>query len=221
MTDTLVEETTPAPAPVVDVQPVEHTNLFLALLAFQKEMPTVPKTKTARVPTKSGGQYTYTYADLAVVSAAATPLLAKHGLVFVATPAPGPHGYELVGRIIHAATTAEVTGSLPLFGTSSQDIGGSITYMRRYLMGCLTGIITDDDTDAAEAPAQRAKQQDPRKPSPEKLTPAQIDDLRDWGKSGHDVDAIVFRLFGLRGDLPDVMTREQGDLTLNYLRENE
>lgn len=215
MTDTMEAPTTVDPAE----RPV-HTNLYLALHAFQQEMPTVAKTKTARVPTKSGGAYTYTYADLAVVSAAATPLLLKHGLVFVATPRPGPHGYEMVGHIVHAATGAEIVGSLPLFGTNSQDIGGSITYMRRYLMGCLTGIITDDDTDADHSPGEPARQQDPRKPAAKRLTPGQIDDLRDWGRSNVDVDAIVFQLFQLQGDLSTLMTYEQGELTLKYLREH-
>lgn len=218
--------TTTMEAPTAAPERPDHSSLFVALLAFQQEMPTVPKTKTARVPTKSGAQYTYSYADLAVVSAHATPLLARHGLLFITTPGAGAHGYELSGRLIHPSTYQEnggeqIDGSLPLFGTSSQDIGGSITYMRRYLMGCLTGIITDEDTDAVEAPATRAQQQDPRKPSPDKLTPGQIDDLRDWARSNHDVDAIVFRLFGLQGNLADIMTKEQGDVTLDYLRKQE
>lgn len=218
--------TTTMEAPTTTADRPDHSSLFLALLAFQQEMPTVPKTKTARVPTKSGGQYTYSYADLSVVSAHATPLLARHGMLFIASPRTGAHGYELAGRLIHPSTYSEnggeqIEGSLPLFGTSSQDIGGSITYMRRYLMGCLTGIITDEDTDAAEAPATRAQQQDPRKPPADKLTPAQIDDLRDWARSNVDVDAVVFRLFGLRGNLADIMTKEQGDLTLDHLRKQE
>lgn len=217
--------TTTMETPVITAERPNHANLFVALLAFQQEMPTVPKTKTARVPTKNGGAYSYSYADLSVVSAHATPLLARHGMLFITSPRTGAHGYELAGRLIHPTTYADnedqIEGSLPLFGTNSQDIGGSITYMRRYLMGCLTGIITDDDTDAVEAPATRAQQQDPRKPPADKLTPAQIDDLRDWGRSNVDVDAVVFRLFGLRGNLADIMTKEQGDLTLNYLREHE
>lgn len=218
--------TTTMEAPAITADRPDHSGLFVALLAFQQEMPTVPKSKTARVPTKSGGQYTYSYADLAVLSSYATPLLAHHGLLFITTPRTGAHGYELAGRLIHPTTYSEsggdqIEGSLPLFGTSSQDIGGSITYMRRYLMGCLTGIITDEDTDAVEAPATRAQQQDPRKPAPDKLTPGQIDDLRDWARSNVDVDAVVFRLFGLRGNLADIMTKEQGDITLETLRKQE
>lgn len=216
MTTTLDTPTTPA----VDVPPAPHSNLWLALLAFQQEMPTVPKTKTAKVPTKSGGQYTYTYADLAVVSAVATPLLVKHGLVYVSTPGAGERGYELTGRIVHAATGEEVSGALPLFGTSSQDIGGSITYMRRYLMGCLTGIITDDDTDADHAPAQRAQQQDPHRPPAQRMTQQQFDALVQWQESGTNLTTVFWDVLK-RAASSDDMTFDEAAQVLEYLHQRE
>ena len=42
-------------------------NLAAALAAFQSEMPTVKKSHKASVPTKAGGSYSSTYADLADV----------------------------------------------------------------------------------------------------------------------------------------------------------
>lgn len=127
--------------------------LAAALAAFQAEMPVVPKNKKATVPTKSGGSYSYTYADLADVTAAAMPLLSKHGLAFSACPRMTSHGYELAGVLLHTSGE-EREGSLPLHGNSPQELGSSLTYARRYLLGCMTGIVTDDDTDAA--PAQEA-----------------------------------------------------------------
>lgn len=128
----------------------EHQDLdeiAAALAAFQAEMPKVAKGKTAKVPTKAGGSYSYNYADLADVVEAATPLLAKNGLSFVCLPRTREDGrYELVGTLLHKSGQ-HLQGALPLAGVQPQEIGSSLTYMRRYLLGCLTGIVTDEDDD--------------------------------------------------------------------------
>lgn len=131
-------------------------NLATALVAFQAEMPTVLKGNTANVPTKAGGSYSYTYADLADVTEAAMPLLTKHGLAFIAKPRMTERGYELVGTLLHTSGERE-EGALQLGGNTPQEIGSAITYARRYLLGCMTGIVTDDDDDGNLA--QTAKPQ--------------------------------------------------------------
>lgn len=139
---------------------VRHGTIEAALVAFQADMPVIPKTHTANVPTKNGGTYSYTYADLADVTAAVIPLLNRHGLVFSACPRATERGYELVGKLIHVSG-ATVEGSLPLHGNSPQDIGSALTYARRYLLGCMTGIVTEDDDDGASAQgAQRTREWD-------------------------------------------------------------
>lgn len=122
-----------------------------ALAAFQAEMPTVHKGKRAEV-----GKYSYTYADLADITEAAMPRLTGHGLSFSSRPQRVEGGYELVGMLLH--TSGEhLEGALPIRGNNPQELGSSITYMRRYLFGCLTGLVTDDDDDGALA--QKAQQQ--------------------------------------------------------------
>lgn len=122
-----------------------------ALVALQAELPTVSKSKTATVPTKSGGQYSYSYADLADVTAAAIPLLVKHGLSFTSRSRRCEDGsYELVGVLRHTSGEAD-EGALPIRGGDMQALGSAITYARRYLLGCMTGIVTDDDDDGAQA----------------------------------------------------------------------
>lgn len=119
-----------------------------ALLAFQAEMPKVHRGKTARIPTSSGGSYSYTYADLADVWAAVAPLLTRFGLIFTCLPTRVESGgYELVGRLWHAASGEMTQGSMPILGRTAQEMGSSLTYNRRYLLGCLLGVITDDDDD--------------------------------------------------------------------------
>lgn len=141
----------------------EHKTLFEALVGFQKDMPVVGKGNTATVPMKAGGKYSYRYADLADIIRAATPHLTAHGLAFITTPTMTEKGgLVLTGVLLH--TSGErIEGALPLHGSTPQELGSSITYMRRYLLGCLTGIVTDEDDDAQAANhaprAQRAPAQ--------------------------------------------------------------
>lgn len=121
-----------------------------ALASFQADMPTIPKKQTAKVPTKDGGSYSYTYANLADVCEAAMPLLVKHGLSFSACPRSGDHGYEVIGILLHESGEY-LEGALPLHGNQAQQLGSSLTYARRYLLGAMTGIVTDDDDDGALA----------------------------------------------------------------------
>jgi 3-keto-L-gulonate-6-phosphate decarboxylase len=101
-------------------------------------MPTVTKGKKASVPTKTGGSYSYTYADLADVTAAGIPVLGKHGLSFTSRPRRCDGGdYELEGVLMHTSGETS-TGSLPLHGRTPQELGSALTYARRYLFGCLT-----------------------------------------------------------------------------------
>lgn len=119
-----------------------------ALIAFQSEMPTVGKGSTATVPIKAGGSYSYKYTDLADLTKVIVPLLVKHGLAFVCQPRMTEGGnYEVVGRLLHTSGES-IEGSLPLYGRQPQEIGGALTYARRYLIGCMTGVVTDEDNDA-------------------------------------------------------------------------
>lgn len=120
----------------------DHPNLAAALAAVQAALPTVHKGKTANV-----GSYHYSYADLADVTAAVMPLLARNGLAFACHPRQTPSGgYELAATLMH--TSGErIEGALPVGGTAQQ-LGSAITYARRYLLGSMTGVVTDSDDDA-------------------------------------------------------------------------
>lgn len=143
-----------------------HKNLAEALAAFQAEVPTVAKTKRANV-----GQYAYTYADLADVVEAATPYLTKHGLAFAGSARHVEGGrYEVVGILSHASGESR-EGALPIPNGNPQQMGSAITYMRRYLFGIMTGIVTDNDDDGALASAQQAQKRERRKAAAQPETP--------------------------------------------------
>lgn len=145
-------------------EPPRLDALAAALAAFQAEMPTVPKAHTAQVRSDKGS-YSYTYAGLADVTEAAMPLLAKHGLSFSTLPGNG----VLTGMLLHSSGQ-HLTASLPIAGSNPQQVGSSLTYMRRYLLGCMTGLVTDDDDDgqAASAPASRKRAAAKPAPAPER-----------------------------------------------------
>lgn len=121
-------------------------NLAKALVAFQKEMPTVAKDKTANM-----GTYSYKYADLASLKHQVTPLLVKHGLAFNVSSRRTETGYEAVGQLVHESGET-MEASLPIFGRL-QEMGGALTYAHRYLFGMLTGVVTEDDDDGKRAAA--------------------------------------------------------------------
>lgn len=138
--------------------------LATALAAAQAEMPTVAKSHTAQVKSDKGS-YSYTYAGLADVAEAVYPILARHGLSFTALPGNG----VLIGMLLHSSGQS-LSASLPISGNTAQALGSSLTYMRRYLLGCMTGLVTDDDDDgqvATTAPRQARS----AKPQPERESP--------------------------------------------------
>lgn len=176
-----------------------RSELATALVAFQAAMPKVAKNKTANVPMKGGGSYRYTYADLPDVSDAAIPALTANGLSFSCHPARTDDGaYELRGILRHTSGEYD-TGAVPLNGRSMQEIGSAITYGRRYLLGCMTGIITDDDDDGAIAQAAKERTQSYRAPTPGEtllaelnaLSPATVQLVRDnWPHPGREPESL-------------------------------
>lgn len=126
--------------------------LAAALAAVQAELPPVAKTKEAKVKgqTKDGRSfdYTYKYADLADVSAAVMPLMGKHGLAFTCQPTLRDDGkFGLAYQLLHESGEL-IDGWYPLDASMSvQQIGGHITYARRYVLCALTGVAAEEDTD--------------------------------------------------------------------------
>lgn len=123
----------------------EKSALTEALAAVQAALPEVRKGQKA-----DAGQYSYSYADLAAVSKAILPLLAKHGLAWVTRPTVVDGRFVLVYELRH--TSGEVvTGEYPLTGGTPQQIGSAITYARRYCLCSVTGVAPESDDDDAQA----------------------------------------------------------------------
>lgn len=121
----------------------EQQTLFKSLAAFQQEVPVIHK------ETKG---YGYSYADLPTIFDKINPLLAKHNLGFT-QPIMG----NCVKTIVFHTETGETIESVieipqgvMLKGMNEfQVMGSAISYLRRYCLSSVLGIVTDKDTDAA------------------------------------------------------------------------
>jgi len=144
----------------------EAGGLARALAAVQAELPRIKKDKTARVEKNGVLQYTYKYADLADVSDAIMPVLAKHGLSFTCVPTIRDDGRFVLRYNLMHSSGDKIGGDYPLpEGGRPQDIGGWITYARRYALGAVTGVATEEDTDGRGEPQQQKRGAGSRPPA--------------------------------------------------------
>jgi hypothetical protein len=134
------------------------TSLAEALAAFQAKLPAVVKSETAKVKTKDGGSYSYSYAGLGQISSIVLPLLGSVGLSFSARPTLNAEGkFVLAYRLLHSSGD-ESAGEYPLpQSASAQEHGSAITYARRYALCSVVGVAPDEDDDGAAASNTRTE----------------------------------------------------------------
>jgi hypothetical protein len=114
----------------------------------------------AAVKDKVNPFFKSSYADLGSVWDAARPVLSKYGLCIMQTTEMTSDG----SKIIMVTTLAHTSGQwmksfLPLnpAKNDSQGIGASITYLRRYSLSAIVGVVCDEDDDG-ETAVGRGKQ---------------------------------------------------------------
>ena len=117
--------------------------LYKALAAFQTEVPVIFKGTTG---------YGYNYADWGEILKVINPLLKEHGLGF-AQPLSGTSVKTIVfhvesGEFIESEF--EIPQGIELKGMNAfQVLGSGITYLRRYSLSSVLGLVTDADADAS------------------------------------------------------------------------
>lgn len=133
-----------------------------ALAKAQGEIRLPDKNRTVSIKTTTGGNYTFDYADLAAINAVVRDPLAKHGLAYTHVICDDERGAHLLTVLMH--TSGEWISSRYALPKSSQpkDLGGAITYGKRYSLCGLLGVVADDDNDAE--PNQVSKQPEVRQP---------------------------------------------------------
>ena len=125
--------------------------LFKALADFQNEVPTIHE------ETKG---FNYTYSNLNSIFKIIKPLLKKHDLGFYQIL----DGRNLVTTIFHIKSGEQIQGSaeipqVSLKGMNDyQTLGSGVTYLRRYRLSSMLGLITDKDVDACGTQEPKKKE---------------------------------------------------------------
>jgi ERF superfamily len=131
---------------------VEHKSLRMAMLATQAGLPTIAKSREAKITTKDGRRYSYTFANLGDVFEAALPVMNQNGLLWSAVPTMDDGRLVLAYELTHVLSGESKVGSMELPKVDPQSLASAITYYTRYILCSLLGIVlSDEDDDGAKA----------------------------------------------------------------------
>ena len=122
---------------------MENKNIYKAIASFQQKIPVLLKDTQG---------YGYNYTDLPAIIKAINPLMKKYGMGFT----QAVNGTKLDTVIFHIDTGETITSSIDipqgisLKGMNDyQVLGSAISYLRRYALSSMLGLVTDKDTDAS------------------------------------------------------------------------
>jgi hypothetical protein len=117
-------------------------NLYKAIANLQQEVPVILKDVSG---------YGYQYADLPAILAVINPLMKKHGLGFTQLV----ENQNVITSVFHVesgeviTSTTNIPQGVQLKGMNDfQVLGSAITYIKRYALSSILGLVTDKDTDA-------------------------------------------------------------------------
>jgi hypothetical protein len=157
MSATTLNGRTPRAPRIESVPEPREPGLADALLAFAAEAPKLLKNADGQIHNR-----TYKYVTLDALLDDVAPLLVKHELVFTAKPAIAQDGSPAaLYRMTHVPSGEidEWTGPLPCVEPGPQNLGSTITYMRRYTLVAYLNLAPGDDDDG-----KAASEQSPRAP---------------------------------------------------------
>ncbi len=125
-----------------------------AMAEFSKRCPSIKKSRTATIPTRGGGSYSYTYSPLDEVCAIVDPILSDLGLSKRWTSPKYEADKVSISCVVshrlgHAEESGPVTIPIMLDGRMNpgQSVGSSLTYAKRYSLQNVLGIAPEDDDD--------------------------------------------------------------------------
>lgn len=107
---------------------------------------------SAKIATKTGTSYGYTYASLTSVWQAIRKPLADNELAVIQR-IDDENGVMFLHTVLSHSSGEYITSRLSVgqIGRPAQETGSAITYARRYALSALVGVVTDEDDDGAEA----------------------------------------------------------------------
>lgn len=130
---------------------------FRALSDFQDRCPPIQKKREAKIQTRKGGNYAYTYAPLEEIARVIRPLLREVGLSYSFDVAHSEAGVLDIACILRHVDGHEERSTFPVpiettaAMSGAQKNGAALTYGRRQSLVAVLGLVTADaDADAAE-----------------------------------------------------------------------
>jgi hypothetical protein len=140
-----------------------------ALSNFQGDIEQPKLEKEVKVTMKSGGKYSFKYADLSACAKAAAPYLKANSLAVTQLISDG----KLITILSHkSGQWIKSTLLLPQQTNDYQSYGSAITYLKRYSYCAILGIVADTDDDANMACGNQA---DIKPATPAKTAPTYTD----------------------------------------------
>lgn len=167
------------------IQSEDTSEFWPAFVAMQADLVPVAKDQTTKH---------YKYASLDSLIETVRPILAKHDLGFVQVPSTdNDMNIWLTTMIIHRSGQY-ISSKMRVVAVSIQNtnalqqLGGGLTYARRYALSAMLGLSSDEDTDAAHVgrrqPNTRSRQYN--------RTPPPDDDPADTPEPAPDDDPTTF-----------------------------
>lgn len=152
--------------------------LFKALVEMRKTL--LPVAKSAENPAFKREGKAMRYATLGDIDEALRKPL-ENGGIAVLGGAETDNGNVYVTTMIGHAETGEwaaTTLSAKPRGTDPQGIGSAVTYLRRYGIGTLIEIVTDDDDDGNAASLPQSRRDEPRREPAQRTEQQKAEALR-------------------------------------------
>lgn len=138
--------------------------LYEAIFNVQQEAPFIDKSA-------DNPFFKSKYADLPSIWKAIKDIMGKNNLFVTHIMNFDADGEYIVTKIIHASTGQEMISmsKITLSKVTAQEYGSYITYMRRYALSAMLGLITDEDDDGNKA--TESVKTPSKAPNPPKVAP--------------------------------------------------
>jgi ERF superfamily len=171
------------------------SELAKALLAFQKDAPTLVKRAEGQVR----GRRDYKYLSLDDALAEIRPKLNEHGLIVLQLMSENGERHRSLHTVLCHAESDETEHSYVALPDTDdmQALGSAITYARRYSLIAMLGLVADEDDDGAKAQSRSEGAGTPAPPSDtapsdfSKSTPVQKKRMKQFLKELKEADGEV------------------------------
>lgn len=145
----------------------QRTEVAAAYAKAWGSIETPKHNKSVKVKTKTGGEYSFDYTDLTGIFEAIRKLLSENGIAVLQDTGTevdekGQREIFIQTTLLHTSGEYIMSSQLKLVANPSiQDLGGQITYVKRYQLSAMMGLSTESDDDANGVMGNQVSQMNP------------------------------------------------------------